>query len=49
MRVNRRAGEPDDIAKAAVWFGSDQADDGVGATLFVDGGMTRFPAFSTCG
>jgi glucose 1-dehydrogenase len=45
----RRIGEPDDIARAAVWLASDQADYVVGATLFVDGGMTLFPGFSTGG
>jgi glucose 1-dehydrogenase len=45
----RRIGEPDDIAKAAVWLASDQADYAVGATLFVDGGKTLFPGFSTGG
>src|SRR5215475_3299642 len=45
----RRIGEPDDIAKAAVWLASDQSDYVVGATLFVDGGMTLFPGFSTGG
>jgi glucose 1-dehydrogenase len=45
----RRIGEPDDIAKAAVWLASDQADYVVGATLFVDGGMALFPGFSTGG
>ena len=38
-----RIGEPDDIARAAVWLASDQADYVVGATLFVDGGMTLSP------
>ena len=46
---DRRIGEPDDIAKAAVWLASDQSDYVVGATLFVDGGMTLFPGFSTGG
>jgi glucose 1-dehydrogenase len=45
----RRIGEPDDIGKAAVWLASDQADYVVGATLFVDGGMTLFPGFATGG
>jgi glucose 1-dehydrogenase len=45
----RRIGEPDDIGRAAVWLASDQADYVVGATLFVDGGMTLFPGFSTGG
>jgi glucose 1-dehydrogenase len=44
-----RIGEPDDIGKAAVWLASDQADYVVGATLFVDGGMTLFPGFATGG
>jgi glucose 1-dehydrogenase len=45
----RRIGEPDDIGKAAVWLASDQPDYVVGATLFVDGGMTLFPGFATGG
>jgi glucose 1-dehydrogenase len=45
----RRIGEPDDIARAAVWLASDEADYVVGATLFVDGGMTLFPGFATGG
>ena len=44
-----RIGEPDDIARAAVWLASDDSDYVVGATLFVDGGMTLFPGFSTNG
>src|SRR6185437_10596597 len=35
-----RIGEPEDIARAAVWLASDDSDYVVGATLFVDGGMT---------
>jgi len=38
-------GEPEDIAKAAVWLASDESDYVVGATLFVDGGMALYPAF----
>ncbi|MGH8225069.1 MAG: SDR family oxidoreductase [Gammaproteobacteria bacterium] len=45
----RRIGEPDDIARAAVWLVSDAADYVTGATLFVDGGMTLFPGFATGG
>ena len=45
----RRIGEPDDLGRAAVWLASDQADYVVCATLFVDGGMTLFPGFSTGG
>ena len=45
----KRIGEPDDIARAAVWLASDAADYVTGATLFVDGGMTLFPGFATGG
>lgn len=44
-----RIGEPEDIARAAVWLASDQSDYVVGTTLFVDGGMTLYPGFSTGG
>lgn len=44
-----RIGEPDDIARAAVWLASDSADYVVGTTLFVDGGMTLYPGFATGG
>ncbi len=40
-----RIGEPDDIAKAAVWLASDNADYVTGTTLYVDGGMTLYPGF----
>lgn len=40
-----RIGEPEDVANAAVWLASDAADYVVGATLYVDGGMTQYPAF----
>ena len=45
----RRIGEPDDIAQAAAWLCSDQADYVTGVTLFVDGGMTLYPGFATGG
>lgn len=44
-----RVGEPLDIAKAAVWLASDDSDYVHGTTLFVDGGMTLYPGFSTNG
>jgi glucose 1-dehydrogenase len=45
----QRIGEPDDIARAAAWLASDAADYVIGATLFVDGGMTLYPGFATGG
>ena len=42
----KRIGEPPDVARAAVWLASDEADYVVGATLFVDGGMTLYPGFA---
>jgi glucose 1-dehydrogenase len=44
-----RVGVPDDIGRAAVWLSSDASDYIVGATLFIDGGMTTFESFSTGG
>ncbi len=45
----KRIGEPEDIARAAVWLASDEADYINGATLYVDGGMTLYPGFATGG
>jgi len=45
----KRIGEPEDIARTAVWLASDEADYLVGATLFVDGGMTLYPGFTENG
>jgi glucose 1-dehydrogenase len=44
-----RIGEPEDIGRAAVWLASDEADYVTGASLFVDGGMTLYPAFASGG
>jgi glucose 1-dehydrogenase len=44
-----RIGEPEDIARAAVWLASDNSDYVVGTTLFVDGGMTLYPGFAAGG
>ena len=40
-----RVGDPEDVARAAVWLSSDESDYVVGTTLFVDGGMALYPAF----
>jgi len=44
-----RIGEPEDVARAAVWLASDEADYVTGTTLFVDGGMTLYPGFASGG
>lgn len=44
-----RIGEPEDIAKVAVWLATDEADYITGTTIYVDGGMTLYPAFSDKG
>jgi glucose 1-dehydrogenase len=44
-----RIGEPEDVARAAVWLASDDADYVVGSTLFIDGGMTLYPGFADNG
>ncbi|HQU14288.1 MAG TPA: SDR family oxidoreductase [Thermodesulfobacteriota bacterium] len=44
-----RIGEPEDIGRAAVWLASDASDYVNGTSLFIDGGMTLFPGFSTNG
>jgi glucose 1-dehydrogenase len=44
-----RVGIPSDIGKTAVWLASDESDYVNGASLFVDGGMTLYPGFTTNG
>jgi glucose 1-dehydrogenase len=44
-----RIGKPEDIGNVAVWLASDDADYIHGTTIFVDGGMTCYPGFSTNG
>lgn len=45
----QRIGEPEDVARAAVWLASDASDYVTGTSLFVDGGMTLFPGFAVGG
>ena len=44
-----RIGEPMDIGRAVAWLACDEADYVVGSALYVDGGMTLYPGFSTNG
>jgi len=44
-----RIGEPEDVAHAVAWLASDDSDYVTGSTLFVDGGMTLYPAFRGAG
>lgn len=45
----KRIGEVADIGNTAVWLASDLADYVNGTSIFVDGGMTLFPGFTTNG
>jgi glucose 1-dehydrogenase len=45
----QRIGEPEDIGRVAVILASDLSDYITGASIFVDGGMTLYPEFSTGG
>ena len=40
-----RIGDVEDVAEAVVWLASDLSDYVTGATLYVDGGMSLYPAF----
>jgi glucose 1-dehydrogenase len=44
-----RIGEVEDIARAAAWLASDEADYMTGATMVIDGGMTLYPGFEVNG
>ena len=45
----QRIGLPEDIGNAAVWLCSDDSDYVNGTSLFVDGGMSLYPGFTTNG
>ena len=45
----QRIGQVEDIGNAAVWLSSDDSDYVNGASIFVDGGMTLYPGFTTNG
>ena len=45
----QRIGLPEDIGKLAVWLASDESDYITGTTVFIDGGMSLYPGFSTNG
>jgi len=45
----QRIGEPEDVARVAIWLASDESDYITGTTIYVDGGMTLFPGFSQGG
>jgi glucose 1-dehydrogenase len=45
----KRIGEPEDIARCAVWLASDESDYVHGTTIYIDGGMTLYPGFIGAG
>lgn len=45
----KRIGEPEDVGRVTAFLASDLADYISGASLFVDGGMTLYPGFSSGG
>ncbi len=46
---SKRIGEPEDVARTAVWLASDESDYLQGTTIYVDGGMTLYPGFIGAG
>lgn len=44
-----RIGQPEDVGQLATWLASDESDYITGVTVFIDGGMTLYPGFSTNG
>jgi len=46
---SKRIGEPEDVARAAVWLASDESDYVTGTTIYVDGGMLLYPGFIGAG
>jgi len=45
----QRIGQVEDIGNVAVWLASDDSDYVNGTSIFVDGGMTLYPGFTTNG
>jgi glucose 1-dehydrogenase len=45
----KRIGEPEDVARLAVWLASDESDYVQGTTIYVDGGMLLYPGFIGAG
>jgi glucose 1-dehydrogenase len=45
----KRIGEPEDVARVAVWLASDEGDYITGTSIYVDGGMTLYPGFEAGG
>ena len=46
---SKRIGEPEDVARLAVWLASDESDYVQGTTVYVDGGMLLYPGFIGAG